>query len=109
MTESYWHSLNEAEWAELIRSEPSPSLNHNPIALKDAADRPAANGSSCRDDVAQSTIACVKAPPISADLATFMACLGIPLQAASLTSGRRRMALDRLNAILRDWAARSRG
>jgi hypothetical protein len=109
MTETYWHLLDEDEWAELIRSEQSPSMNGDPIALEDYEAHNGPNGSAFKNAVGECEIAYTKAPPIAADLASLLACLGIPLQAVSLAGGRRRMALDRLSSILRERSNRPRG
>jgi hypothetical protein len=101
MSKSYWHLLDEDEWAELVRSEQLPSIDRVAIALGEAAAHRGPNGAALKYAGPKSdAIVDTKAPPIAAEMASLIALLGIPLQALSLTSDRRRMAVQRLNSIL---------
>jgi len=106
MTESYWHLLDEDEWAELIRSEHLPSIDRDLIDFGEAAAHAGSNGAALKYAGPKSdAIVGVKAPPVAAEMASLLALLGIPLQVLNLTVDRRRMAVDRLNNILSERSA----
>jgi hypothetical protein len=109
VTETYWHLLDEDEWAELVRSEQLPAFNRYAVGLEDAVGAPRRNGSAHRAIVPKATIACTTSPPIPDDLADLIACLGIPIEVINLDYGRQRMALDRLNSILHERTVRELG
>jgi hypothetical protein len=104
MTESYWHLLDEEEWAELTRSEQLPLIDGDPIAGGDFALR-GLNGLTTRHPgAALDAIACAEVLSVDAELASVVSCLGLPLRIVG--GARTRMALDRLRDIKRDRAAR---
>ncbi len=108
MTESYWHSLDDEEWAELIRSEQRPPLDGDPTASSDAAPVRRVNGlTTTHLGVALDAIACAEVLSVDAELAPVVSCLGLPLQIVG--GARTRMALERLRGILRDRAAALNG
>jgi hypothetical protein len=109
VTETYWHSLDEDEWAELIRSEQLPAFNRYAVASEDAVGVPRLNGSARRANLPKAAIACITSPPKPDDLADLIACLGIPIELINLDYGRQRMALDRLNSILHERTVRELG
>lgn len=109
MTETYWHSLDEDEWAELIRSEQLMACSRHATALEDAVGVPRRNGSAHTAVVPEAAIAYIARPPIPDDLADLIACLGIPTEAINPDYGRQRVALDRLNSILHERTVRELG
>jgi hypothetical protein len=127
MTGSYWHLLDEEEWAELIRAEHPLSIDRDPTHR-------GANGSVLSTAGAElDAVACSKVLSIDAELASVISCLGIPLRTVSRLAtaevdeskfdgraasdirplvagaGRARWALERLQGILRERAARIGG
>lgn len=109
MSSSYWHLLNEDEWAELIRSEQYLSINCDFIASDDALVHSEPDGWVVRSVFAKRKIACSMATSVADDLTDFIACLGIPPEVVKLARGRRRVALDRLAIIFEERIARERG
>jgi hypothetical protein len=108
MTESYWHLLNEEEWAELTRSEQLPPIDGDSIASGDAALYRGLNGSTTpHPGAASGAIAYTEVLSVDADLASVVSCLGLPLQIVG--GARTRVALDRLRDIKRDRAAQPSG
>jgi hypothetical protein len=105
MTGSYWHLLDEDEWAELKRSEQLPLIDCDPIVLEHAKRYCGRNGSALENEA--DAFASAKAAAIDADLASLISCLGIPLQAVYQGGSRRRVALDRLSNILRETGSSS--
>jgi hypothetical protein len=106
MTESYWHLLDEDEWADLIRSEQLSSIDRYPTDSEEAAAHDEPNGATLKRPGPESdAVAAIKAAPVAAEVASLMACLGIPLHALNLTGDRGRVAVARLKDILRERSA----
>jgi hypothetical protein len=109
VTETYWHSLDEDEWTELIRSEQLPAFKRYAVALEDVVGTPRRNGSPHRAIVPNAAIPCTRSPPIPDDLADLIACLGIPIEVINFDCDRQRVALDRLSSILHERTVRELG
>lgn len=108
MTESYWHLLDEEEWAELIWSEQLPPIDGDPTASGNSALYRGQNGfTTPHPSAALDVIACREVLSVDAELTAVVSCLGLPLQIVG--GARTRMALDRLRDINRDRAARVDG
>lgn len=89
MTESYWHLLDEDEWAELLRSERLQSTDKDPIAFMDAVIRrgPASCAMQTEHalhpsaEIERHGVECSQARSGGGELVSLLACMGIPVHA----------------------------